>query len=168
MIAFSERYSLDAKYFKIFIVLQWQLSLPEFVVSRVTHEDNRICKTCRYIVGAIFLADSYGKKFAQFTYQFFYTFQLQLCVGQIAKIKLVAVFILLERKRQEALLINFNNTWFDAEVVQVQLFESLPTKEWLWFILYNKTTKNQFNLFILINLKISLLNMMFKLSSIFS
>lgn len=89
-------------------------------------------------------------------------------MGQIAKIKLVAVFILLERKRREALLINFNNTWFDAEVVQVQLFESLPTKEWLWFILYNKTTKNQFNLFILINLKISLLNMMFKLSSIFS
>ena len=89
-------------------------------------------------------------------------------MGQIAKIKLVAVFILLERKRQEALLINFNNTWFDAEVVQVQLFESLPTKEWLWFILYNKTTKNQFNLFILINLKISLLNVMFKLSSIFS
>ena len=99
---------------------------------------------------------------------FFYTFQLQLCVGQIAKIKLVAVFILLERKRREALLINFNNTWFDAEVVQVQLFESLPTKEWLWFILYNKTTKNQFNLFILINLKISLFNAMFKLSSIFS
>lgn len=89
-------------------------------------------------------------------------------MGQIAKIKLVAVFILLERKRREALLINFNNTWFDAEVVQVQLFESLPTKEWLWFILYNKTTKNQFNLFILINLKISLLNVMFKLSSIFS
>lgn len=89
-------------------------------------------------------------------------------MGQIAKIKLVAVFILLERKRREALLINFNNTWFDAEVVQVQLFESLPTKKWLWFILYNKTTKNQFNLFILINLKISLLNMMFKLSSIFS
>ena len=89
-------------------------------------------------------------------------------MGQIAKIKLVAVFILLERKRREALLINFNNTWFDAEVVQVQLFKSLPTKEWLWFILYNKTTKNQFNLFILINLKISLLNVMFKLSSIFS
>ena len=89
-------------------------------------------------------------------------------MGQIAKMKLVAVFILLERKRREALLINFNNTWFDAEVVQVQLFESLPTKKWLWFILYNKTTKNQFNLFILINLKISLLNMMFKLSSIFS
>ena len=89
-------------------------------------------------------------------------------MGQIAKMKLVAVFILLERKRREALLINFNNTWFDAEVVQVQLFESLPTKEWLWFILYNKTTKNQFNLFILINLKISLLNVMFKLSSIFS
>ena len=89
-------------------------------------------------------------------------------MGQIAKIKLVAVFILLERKRREALLINFNNTWFDAEVVQVQLFESLPTKKWLWFILYNKTTKNQFNLFILINLKISLLNVMFKLSSIFS
>lgn len=89
-------------------------------------------------------------------------------MGQIAKIKLVAVFILLERKRREALLINFNNTWFDAEVVQVQLFESFPTKEWLWFILYNKTTKNQFNLFILINLKISLLNVMFKLSSIFS
>lgn len=89
-------------------------------------------------------------------------------MGQIAKIKLVAVFILLERKRREALLINFNNTWFDAEVVQVQLFESLPTKEWLWFILYNKTTKNQFNLFILINLKISLLNVMFKLSSLLS
>lgn len=89
-------------------------------------------------------------------------------MGQIAKTKLVAVFILLERKRREALLINFNNTWFDAEVVQVQLFESLPTKEWLWFILYNKTTKNQFNLFILINLKISLLNVMFKLSSLLS
>lgn len=86
MIAFSERYSLDAKYFKIFIVLQWQLSLPEFVVSRVTHEDNRICKTCRYIVGAIFLADSYGKKFAQFTYHFFTPSNSNYVWGKLPKL----------------------------------------------------------------------------------